>query len=298
MTLLQVHGVDEPRSFRASVIKSDHGKWAMKSHEMAKFVGEGISLFAEECWPIDLVHCHLDVVCVLTSSPRTAYLGLALSDVDSANSRSHTVFGPTALQTHIAFSMVSLASIQPGQTVFDPMCGCGTIPYEVSLAHPQTTVLACDRSGRAVRAAQANFLSLNTHRITLFRSDAARLPLKASTVDAIISDLPWGRRSGSYAANQRVYPNLFREWARVVRCGGVVVVLTLERGIMRSIEKNFCLIVPFFTMEAQRVVDSGYMAMAYTMRRTGHPWAPWQPGLIKTGSSTKATESTATDEPL
>jgi 23S rRNA G2445 N2-methylase RlmL len=46
------------------------------------------------------------------------------------------------------------------------------------------------------------------------RWDACAVPLRDSCVDAVVADLPFGKRVGSRAENKQLYPALMREvWA-------------------------------------------------------------------------------------
>ncbi|MGH7918086.1 MAG: methyltransferase domain-containing protein, partial [Candidatus Binataceae bacterium] len=60
------------------------------------------------------------------------------------------------------------------------------------------------------------------------------IPLNDGAVDKLVSNLPWGIRHGSHEDNRRLYPRLFEEFRRVVRKGGLMVLLTGESALMRS----------------------------------------------------------------
>ena len=71
--------------------------------------------------------------------------------------------------------------------------------------------------------------------------DATQLPLRDGVVDVIISDLPFGHRCGNKKSNQRMYPAFLKECHRVLsKDGGRAILLTLERGLMKSVLNNLC----------------------------------------------------------
>ena len=59
--------------------------------------------------------------------------------------------------------------------------------------------------------------SLPSVHSAVFCWNAAKLPLRDSSVDCIVSDLPFGRRCGNHASNSKLYPELLAEFTRVLR---------------------------------------------------------------------------------
>jgi tRNA (guanine6-N2)-methyltransferase len=51
----------------------------------------------------------------------------------------------------------------------------------------------------------------------------------------VITNLPWGMRHGSHAENRRLYPPLIEEFRRVVKPGGLIVMLTAETHLMADL---------------------------------------------------------------
>jgi 23S rRNA G2445 N2-methylase RlmL len=61
------------------------------------------------------------------------------------------------------------------------------------------------------------------------------LALADSSVTKIVTNLPWGVKSGSHAENLRIYPKMLSEFHRVLRPGGTMVLLTAETRLMREL---------------------------------------------------------------
>ena len=53
--------------------------------------------------------------------------------------------------------------------------------------------------------------------ISVFRWDVTLLPLRPESVDVFVTDLPFGKRSGSKVENRVLYPKILNEMARVAR---------------------------------------------------------------------------------
>ena len=63
--------------------------------------------------------------------------------------------------------------------------------------------------------------------------DASRLPLKTKSVDVIITDLPFGKKSGSLTKNWQLYPQVLHEMARVCQpTTGRAVLLTKDKKVI------------------------------------------------------------------
>lgn len=131
----------------------------------------------------------------------------------------------------------------PYITVLDPMCGAGTILCEAAYSFQVGCVIGCDVSLEQLRLARCNLRTLPAGcTSSLMRSDAAYLPLKSSSVDAVVCDFPFGQKHYEYLANRGITSgkpasnssdddpscllhNVLNESARVVVPGGRVVLL-------------------------------------------------------------------------
>ncbi|MGH7934384.1 MAG: methyltransferase domain-containing protein, partial [Candidatus Binataceae bacterium] len=53
------------------------------------------------------------------------------------------------------------------------------------------------------------------------------------SIDKVVTNLPWGIKHGTHEDNRRLYPRLVKEFTRVTRKGGAIVMLTAETHLMR-----------------------------------------------------------------
>ena len=180
-----------------------------------------------------------------------------------------------SLRQSIAFLLVELADIQKSHVVLDPMCGgasvllqamegveapCMSLGGDVYPAIlPKAQLNLSPHAPEAPEASEAgkadSGLSPRTERFraqasseTVERSvtgawdlvnmDVTRLPLKTGSVDRIITDMPFGKRSGeSNSELAALYPKALNEMARVLRPGtGKAIIMTANaRLIHRSL---------------------------------------------------------------
>lgn len=176
----------------------------------------------------------------LTIHEATAVCGLRLSDRTMRHRTYKLEHRPASLRPTIAAAMIRLAEIGPRQIVLDPMCGTGTLLAErlaacglARPANPQAApVWGGDVEFSAVRAASVNLRRLGSALLT--RWDAGRLPLASAAVDRIVSNPPFGKQLSSPEAVAPLYRAMLREYDRVLRPGGLAVLIVSSISALRS----------------------------------------------------------------
>jgi tRNA (guanine6-N2)-methyltransferase len=134
---------------------------------------------------------------------------------------------PGALNATIASAMVEMTRPTPDDRYLNLMCGSGTLLIERLRRGPARQAVGCDLDESALACARENVAAAGFESgINLFKMDAARLDFPDSSFNAAVADLPWGQLVGDRADNLALYPQAVAEAARVVRPGGVLVLLT------------------------------------------------------------------------
>ena len=107
------------------------------------------------------------------------------------------------IKTNLAYAMVRCANIKSGDLVVDPFCGSGTILLEALdvYRNENITVMGMDVSRRSANGARENALAegFNDDLCQFHCCDARNFKkhLEDESVDAIVSNLPWGVITGS-----------------------------------------------------------------------------------------------------
>jgi tRNA (guanine6-N2)-methyltransferase len=162
------------------------------------------------------------------------FLAIRLGD-DRMRQRDYKVAHfPGSLRPSVAAAMAMLSRPADDDVVLDPLCGAGTILIERAHLGRYKMLLGGDSDPTALEAAREN-VGPRYKPIELRTWDATALPIGDATVTRIITNLPWGRKSGSQAANQRLYPKVLRELRRVLAPGGLMVLMTSETRLMREL---------------------------------------------------------------
>ncbi|HEV2449390.1 MAG TPA: methyltransferase domain-containing protein [Thermoplasmata archaeon] len=104
---------------------------------------------------------------------------------------------PVSLAPKRARALANLAAVEPGDRIVDPFVGTGSLLAEAALLGGRCT--GADFSDRMVRGAARNFEHLGIQAERWLVGDAAELagPFPAWSFDAVLTDPPYGRASGS-----------------------------------------------------------------------------------------------------
>ena len=138
---------------------------------------------------------------------------------------------PAGLRPPVAAAMVRLAGVGPGARVVDPCCGTGTVAIEAAIAG--ATVIASDIDPDAVAATNQR-AALAGVPVDTRVEDAHHLSLPDGSVDAIITNPPWGRQTVLDDEVPTFAHALAGEMSRVLRPSGRAVLLTTTPEFFRN----------------------------------------------------------------
>jgi 23S rRNA G2445 N2-methylase RlmL len=161
-------------------------------------------------------------------------LAIRLSDERMRHREYKIAHRPASLRPAVAAAMGWLSEPRDDDIVLDPLCGAASVLIERAHLRRYRMLLGGDRDDDARAASYAN-IGPRYRPIAILPWDAAALPLKNASVTKIITNLPWGVKSGSHSANQRLYPRLLGEFRRVLTADGSMVLLTAQTQLMRDL---------------------------------------------------------------
>ena len=178
------------------------------------------------------------------------YISLKLSSNDMAQRPYKQAHIPASLKPTVAYSMVKLSRPHPDDIFLDAMCGAGTILLERAFVDRYRYLIGGDISTEALRATVANFGRQHQPR-QFFHWDARTLPLQSNTVDKIVCNLPFGETIGNLSQLTNLYRTCLREYERVLRPRGRMVLLTSQRELLERTLKQH----PSLRITQQLTVD-------------------------------------------
>ncbi|KAG5307653.1 THUM3 protein, partial [Pseudoatta argentina] len=273
-------GQDPSKSQENDILKyrvtcERNGKHAVESKDVARVIGEVLQ--DKFHWLVDLSMYHLEIVCKLINDQLITHLRVTHK---SKHHRNIVNFGPTTLRSTICYNLLKLANPKLGDIIVDPMCGGGSIPIEATLAFPHSYVLCGDNDSRATDRTKSNMdASAVACKIDLVQWTASKLPFKDSFVDIIVTDMPFGKRSGNKSYNKIFYKKFLLEFGRIVKLNGRIVLLTHDRNNFKDALMAAGNL--FWVIKIIGVNVGGLPAAVYVLNRTQVDLDSFKPRVAK-----------------
>ncbi|MEE6474994.1 hypothetical protein FKM82_010571 [Ascaphus truei] len=211
----------------------------------------GVSLVKQFGWKPDLRRPDLEVFVHLNDNYSVVGLPILRHPLASRG-----YIQSTGLRSTTAWAMASLAEIQAGSLVLDPMCGVGTLLFEAAKEWPDVHFLGIDLSDSQLKSAVGNVEAAGlADSIELLKGSVLELPLLSESVDVVISDIPFGKKFTTSKDIKELLPDILQEMARVLRVGGTIVLL-LSQNLHRHLKASYQFKAPESTSVAATENDS------------------------------------------
>ncbi len=186
------------------------------------------------------------------------YFGRVIRKIDRGgyayrNPMRRAFFHPGVMMPIIARALVNLSLVKEGELLFDPFCGTGGVLLEGQLI--KSNILGMDMDREMVAGGRCNLPSTD-----IIIADATAIPLVANSVDAVVTDLPYGQsvciKADSMAG---LYEDSLSEIRRVLKPERRAVVVT-HLDIARIAEKEFK-IVQFHSQRVHKSLTRRIMVL-------------------------------------
>ncbi|XP_076235804.1 tRNA (guanine(6)-N(2))-methyltransferase THUMP3 [Calliopsis andreniformis] len=266
------HDAKEDEILKYRVTCERTGKHVFESADVARIIGG--ELQDKYLWLVDLSAYYLEIVCKLIDDELVTHLRVTH---ESKHRRNITCFGPTTLRATVCYNLLRLAHPHPGDIIIDPMCGGGSIPIEAALVYSETYVIGGDNHPKAVTRAKSNIdASATGCKIDLMHWSVSQLPFKDSYIDIVVSDMPFGKRSGRMVDNRILYKEFLIELGRVLKLStGRTVLLTYDR---RSFNLALQTAGDLFRVTKMLGVNiGGLQAAVYVLKRSDVLYEKYKP---------------------
>lgn len=151
-------------------------------------------------------------------------------------------FVPAGINPSLAYILCQIANLNQNDIILDPFCGGSTIPITALLYFDVQKAFASDVSGRAIDVSLKNFqaASISQKRFVLFRSNISMVKLQPKLITKVITNMPFGIRSGDHDQNLKVYTSFNLKLNTLLSDNGSAVILTQEKKLIyETMEKDF-----------------------------------------------------------
>lgn len=160
---------------------------------------------------------------------------------------------PAAMHPATAAGVVRMSNCRKQARVLDPFCGSGTLLFERLKRHvPCRELAGSDISGNAVEAAKTNLAGAGDSRLGFRRGDV-RSVRHEGRFDELISNLPYGIRTGSHDKNVDIYQALIDRLPDWMNDGASITLVTQEIDLMTELFRK----TPFLALQNTQRVDTG-----------------------------------------
>jgi tRNA (guanine10-N2)-dimethyltransferase len=205
----------------------------LRSVDVEAVIGKAL---AERGFEINLAHPQLLVRALLSED--VCIIGRTLSLIDRAQfearrPRFRPYFYPGVILPRIARAAINLSGINANELLFDPFCGTGGLLLEAGLVG--ATVVGSDVDSRMVFGTKMNLDYYDVGGVLLIQ-DAQRLALRDECMDAVATDLPYGRSVSIQAQSlNQLTVKALDEIRRVLKRDGRAVLIAhnpIERQVL------------------------------------------------------------------
>ena len=180
--------------------------------------------------------------------PQAAVLGVQLY----ANLTASGEGAPGSLRSHLACGLLTMAGAGPGEVVFDPFMGTGTILREAYHAFgvPRSVGLEVDRDAYRIAERTLDLPAASLHNVTFESFDATALPDEAK----LVSNIPFGVRFAQVSTGRLL------DFIRSSPVSPQRITMLMSRGQARGL-------APVLNLRAKNVLVLGQpAAIVYTPR--------------------------------
>ncbi|HUR60781.1 MAG TPA: hypothetical protein VM286_00235 [Candidatus Thermoplasmatota archaeon] len=152
-----------------------------------------------------------------------------------SDTRAH--FSPVGLHPRRAASLLHLARVPQGGRLYDPFCGTGTFVLEAAMEGYQA--IGSDLDAWMVQGTWQTLTDVPPEPLdaTVFEADIGAVPGLVGQVDGIVTDLPYGRSSGTDGEDLApLYGRAFAAFAAVLPKGAHAVIGHPDPALLEAVQ--------------------------------------------------------------
>jgi tRNA (guanine10-N2)-dimethyltransferase len=175
---------------------------------------------------VDLKNPNVELRGLITD--KKVYVGTKIAEIDRSQYEKRKVqfrpyFSPISLHPKIARVMVNLSSIRDNEILLDPFCGTGGILIEAGLIGAR--VIGSDIEKKMIDGCEKNLDFYKIKNYKLFCSDIGEIKNNIDKVDAVVTDLPYGKSTTTKGEEMhKLYERTFMSISNLLKENGKAVI--------------------------------------------------------------------------
>ena len=168
----------------------------------------------------------IEIRCFITDDQ--AYVGIKTGEINRSNFEERKVqhrpfFSPISLHPKLARALVNLSDIRKNETLLDPFCGTGGILLEAGLIG--VNIVGSDIEKKMINGCRQTLDFFKIKNYSLFCSDIGEIKNHIKNVDAIVTDLPYGKSTTTKGEDiKKLYQRSFEEMSNILKEKGRAVI--------------------------------------------------------------------------
>ncbi|GAF89198.1 unnamed protein product, partial [marine sediment metagenome] len=195
----------------------------------------------------------VEIRSIITDS--NVYVGIKKAEINRTAFEERKVqhrpfFSPISLHPKLARALVNLSMVKKGETILDPFCGTGGIVLEAGLMG--VNVIGSDIEDKMIEGCKKTLDAYNVKNYKLFCLDIGEINNHAPKIDAVVTDLPYGKSTTTKGEKiENLYKRAFENISRVMRKDAIAVI-GLSNEDMIAIGKEYLSFVEKHDFKAHR----------------------------------------------
>lgn len=201
---------------------------------------------------------------------RVAVLDRGAFESRQSEHRAH--FSPVGLHPRRARSLLHLARIASSGTIYDPFCGTGGFLLEAALEGHH--VIGSDMDSFMVQGSLQTLADAGPEPLAgdAFVADIADAPRLVGNVDGIVTDLPYGRASGTAGEPpSQLYERAFVAFAQLLRPGAYAVVGCAQPELLPDPARHGFRLVESHSERVHKTLTRHYVVLLRNARVAATP---------------------------
>jgi tRNA (guanine10-N2)-dimethyltransferase len=193
---------------------------------------------------VTLENPEIEVRALITDSK--VYVGLKLFEINRSQFEERKVqfrpfFSPISLHPKLARALVNLTSVKKNETMLDPFCGTGGILLEAGLIGVR--VFGSDIESKMIEGCKKTLDHYKIRDYRLFCSDIGDINKFFDSVDAVVTDLPYGKSTTTKGEEmKKLYSRAFENISMVLKKNGRAVIGIPDKDLLSLTSKYFSLV--------------------------------------------------------